>query len=151
MRPTTAYLPILRRATFSGWSAGSISSLVEADQENGDVVLSALRVGAGHEGLGRLLDVSPGLAHDARDVLVRDHGGEPVRAEDQDVSGLGLVLLHVDLQVRLAPEGARHHVAQGVRPRLVRGDDAALYLLVDPGVVGGELADLAVAHQVDAA
>src|SRR5882672_6394750 len=104
MRPTTAYLPILRRAAFSGWSAGSISSSVEADQENGDVVLSALRVGAGHQGLGRLLHVAARLAHDTRDVLVRDHRGEPVRAQDEDVARLGLVLLHVDLQVRLAAQ-----------------------------------------------
>ena len=39
----------------------------------------------------------------------------------------------------------------GWRARLVGGDDAALDLLVDPRVVGGELRDLAVAHEVDAA
>src|SRR5207245_11093363 len=112
MRPTTAYLPILRRGALSGWAAGGISSLVEADEEDGDVVLSALRVRAGHQGLRRLLDLPARVAHHAGDLLVRDHGGEPVRAEEQDGARQRLVDLHVDLEVGPTAQRARAHGAQ---------------------------------------
>src|SRR5205814_3943063 len=102
MRPTTAYFPIRRRAALSGWSADSISSLVEAQEEDGDVVLAPFRVRAGHQGLGRLLDLAARVLHHARDLVVGDHGGEPVRAEEEDVARLDLVELHVHLEVRLA-------------------------------------------------
>ena len=54
-------------------------------------------------------------------------------------------------EVRLAPEGAGDHVAQGVAAGLVGRDHAALDLLVHPGVVARELGELAVAPEVDAA
>src|SRR4051812_16714825 len=129
MRPTTAYFPIRRRGAFAGWSAGSISSLVEAEEENGDVVLPALRVPARDQGLRRLVHVAAGVPDEARDLLVRDHRGEPVRAEEEDVARLDLVELHVDLEVGLAPQRARDHVVQRVRARLVGRDDAGLDLL----------------------
>src|SRR3954467_15366188 len=104
MRPTTAYFPILRRTAFSGWPAGTISSVVEADEEHRDVVLATLGVRAAHQRLRGLVHVPARLAHEARDLVVRDHGGEAVRAEEEDVCGLRLVLLHVDLEVGLAAQ-----------------------------------------------
>ena len=70
------------------------------------------RVGGVHQRLGGLLDVAAAVAHHARDLVVGDHGGEAVRAEQEDVAGLDLVHLHVDLQVGLAAQRARDHVAQ---------------------------------------
>src|SRR5688572_26925424 len=151
MRPTIEYLPILLRSRPDGSPAGSISSGVEPHQEDGDVVFAPARVGGGHERLCRLLDVALRLLDELADVLVGDHGGQAVRAEKEEVARLDLVLLHVDQQVRLAAQGPRDHVAQGMRAGLVRGDDPALDLLVDPAVVRRELADLTLAHEVDAA
>src|SRR5262245_34816052 len=152
IRPVTPYLPMRLRGRSTALPAGITDpSLQELDEDDGDVVLAAAGVRLGDQGPGRLLDVGAGGGQDGGDVVVGDHGGEAVRTGDQDVPGLRLVDLHVDVQVGPAAQRARHHVAQGVGPRLVEGQHAALELLVDPGMVAGELAEGGVAEQVDPA
>ena len=60
------------------------------------------------------------LAEDARDLLVADHGGEAVRAEEEHVPGVHAARLDVDQQVGAPAEGAGDHVAQRVVARLLR-------------------------------
>src|SRR4030042_3365132 len=92
---------------------GSMRSLLELQQDHGDVVLAAPLVGLVHERRRGAGDVAPRLPEDARDVLVPDHGGEPVRAEEEDVAGAHPPRLDVDEEVRAAAEGAGHHGAEG--------------------------------------
>ena len=54
------------------------------------------------------------LAHHAGDVPRPQSSGQPVRAQDEDVARLGLVRCMSTCRSGLPPEGARHHVAQGV-------------------------------------
>ena len=70
-----------------------------------------------------------------------EHPGEPVRAHSITSPSCELGVHHVDHDVVLGAEGAGDDVAQRVLARLLGGEDALLELLVDPGVVAGDLLD----------
>src|SRR5688572_14931238 len=102
MRPVSTYLPMRLRGRASGPAArvtaapGSGDSRrapttawsVELQEEDGDVVLAAAGVGGVDQRVRGLADVARVVRHDARDVVVRQHGGQPVRAEQEDVARL---------------------------------------------------------------
>ena len=93
-------------------------------------------VGGVHQRLGGRLDVARRASRTTR--AISSSGIMVVRPSEHRSRmspGCDLVDLHVDLQVGLAAQRARDHVAQGVAAGLVGGDDAALDLLVHPGVV----------------
>src|SRR5688572_29716181 len=94
IRPVTTYFP-MRRRRLASWPAGVISSLVEPDEQDGDVVLAPPRICGGYQRLRSLLEIAFRIVDDLADVFIRDHRGEAVRAQEQDVARVRLVHLHV--------------------------------------------------------
>ena len=103
------------------------------------------------ESLTRVRQISCRLLAGAQavaDVGVGEHAGQAVRAEEVEVARPHLHLAHVHQHVALAAEGAGDHVLERMGARLLLGEEARHHLLVDPGVVLGELVEAAVAQAV---
>ena len=86
----------------------------------------------------------------AQDRLVVDHRGEAVRAEQEEVAGLGLDRERVDVDVGVGAERARDHGPLRVPLRLLGRELAAADELGDQRVVLGQLLELPFADQVGA-
>ena len=88
---------------------------------------------------------------DVLDTLVGDDTRQSVGAEQQPIAGASADLVDVDFGIVAAGQRAGHDVAPRMLPRRVRGHDAGAHLFLDPRVIVGDLLELAVAKQVDAA
>jgi hypothetical protein len=122
----------------------------EFDEEGGDVVLAAAGVGVADRGGGGLAEVE--LEQVDEGVGGVEVGVEAVGAEQQAVADLDGHGEDVDLDVVAQADGAGDHLLAGaaLAPGLLGGHGALLDLYVEPGVIFGELGDLAVAGEVDA-
>ena len=124
--------------------------LAQPEQHDRDVVLAAALVGSSDERIGGGVEVV-GAAQDRAHLVVRDHRGEPVRAEQEEVAraagdGIG-VHLHVGLGAQRPGDDRALRMVLG---RLRRDLPAALEL-GHQRVVARELLELAVAEAVGAA
>src|SRR5262245_56669476 len=88
MRSTIRYLPSRWIMPCEPPALVPGGSAAEAHEESADVVAPALRVGLGHELTARGLQIARARGDDLDDRRVREHVGEPVRAQEQDVAGL---------------------------------------------------------------
>ena len=131
-------------------AVGGAADVLQAEQDHGDVVAAAGRVGGGDELAAGVLEVVGGaLEHGPHADLV-DHRRQAVGAEQVDVPAAGGERLDVDLHVALGAERARDHRALRVRLRLLLGELAAGDELADERVVAREPRQLAAAPQVGA-
>ena len=127
-----------------------MSGLPDAHEDASDVVLAALLVGQLDELARRLVAVlffEVGL--ELGDVV--DVPMQPVRGEQELVAGEELEHEGVDLDALVDPDRARDRVLLRDLVDLLLGQAPAADELVVDGVVLGDLLDLAVAAEVDAA
>ncbi len=128
-------------------SCSSVGAVADAEHDRGDVVVAARRVGRDHELARDLLQARPAL-HDALHLVLADHAGEAVGAEQDDVALLRVDAPGVDVDVVVGAERARDDAALRVPRGLVRRQGAAPHELADERVVVRELLQRAVAQQV---
>ena len=131
------------RLTRRGWAhRGRRGIVLELQEEDGDVVLAAVGVGLVDQRAAPPCSMSPArLAHHARDLVVRDHRGEAVRAQQQDVARLASRAPACPPAGRRLPPRARVTTLRSGWVRACSAEiDPALDLLVHPGVVARELA-----------
>ena len=87
-------------------------------------------------------------AQHRHDLLLGEHRGEPVAAQQVDVARAGAEGAGVDLDRQLGAERACDHRALGVLDGLLGGEAALAHELVDERVVVGEAQQLAVTQAV---
>jgi len=125
------------------------TTLRAGDQEDGDVVTAALLVGGLDESLAGGLECEGGSAgEDVGNLGVGEFAGEAVGGEQVEVSGLGGVGGDLGLDFRLRPYGSGDDVTDGRVGSLGAVEEAGAYLLLDEGVVAGELMEFAVAKEI---
>src|SRR5580692_762751 len=118
------------------------------DDQAGDVVVAAALVGEIDE---HVRDVAVEVARQHLAELVeRQVVREAVRAEDETVARLHGDARQVRVDARLEPDRAGDDVPEARLLRLLGRDEPGAHLLLDPGVVFGELAGAAVAVEVGA-
>ena len=122
---------------------------LDAEEDDGDVVLAAAGVGRAHELSGGVVEGRRG-GEDAEDVVVRHHRREPVGAEEEEVARLGLDRGRVDVDLGIGAERARDHRALRVGVGLLGREPSAPHEVADERVVLGQLLQLAVADPVRA-
>ncbi len=121
--------------------------VLDVDDDRRDVVLAAGRVRRVDEEVGGAGRVAL-PAQQRADGPGPQHRGETVRAEQQPVAGEQRHRVHVDLDVVLDAERPGDDRALRVHRGLLLGEPALAHQLLDQAVVGGQLAELAVAQQV---
>ncbi len=122
----------------------------DVDDDGGDVVATAALVGEAHELAGGVGRVGEAAQH-RRDAVLLDLVEQPVGAEQEPIAGDGGDGVGVDLHPRADAEGAGDDVALRVGERLLRGDAPSRTISSTRLWSIGELLELAVAEQVDAA
>ena len=130
--------------------AGALAGLVEAQHDDGDVVVAALVLGLADE----LAGDPPGVVdrrQDGRERLLGDHRVEAVAAEHDGVAGPQLERARVDLDPRLGAQGPAQDAAVRVRQGRLGREVAGAHHLADQGVVVGDLLEPLVAPEVQAA
>ncbi len=85
------------------------------------------------------------------DLLVLDHVGQPVRAEEEPVARDCFGRQRVDLEVGGYPQHPGQHAALGVGGSVVRGDVSRGELFGNDRVVVGDLLELAFVPEIGAA
>ncbi len=121
----------------------------DADELDADVVVAAGGVGCGDERGGGLVERGVGVDGALNDG-VGDVAVEAVGAEQEDVAGHDVDGDGVGGDEELVAEGAGEEMAVCADGGLGFGEDAEADLLIDHGVVAGELAGGAVAEEVAA-
>ncbi len=127
----------------------ALADLLEAKQHDGDVVAPARRVGGVDQ---RVAGVGQRArrAHDVRDLRLRDHRGQPVAAQHEDVARHPAPRARVDDDVGLGPQRAGDDRALGMLVGLLGGELAATAHLLDERVVLGQARELLAAQPVGA-
>jgi len=90
-------------------------------------------------------------ARTLQDVAVLDHAGQAVRAEQEQIAQAEVFLHQVRLDLLLTADRVGQDVARRVAAGLLAAQRAGSDLLVHERVVGGQLAQGAVAHEIGAA
>ena len=126
-----------------------VGDLARLDDHRGHVVLAAGGVGGVDEELSRPLRVVL-AGEDPRHLVLADHGGEAVRAEEDAIAGLQLDRVHVDVDPGIDAERTRDDGSLGVDLGLLGGELAAADHLLHEAVVVGDLGELPVAGEVRA-
>ena len=111
----------------------------DVEHDHGDVVDSAGMVRRGHEPVRGLLRGSFRGSEDRLDLLLGDHPGEPVGAQEEPVTVEEPDVLLVERDVGLRPERTDQHVAMRVHLGFRRGDLSRLHHPVHQRVVVREL------------
>ena len=123
---------------------GAVDEPAVADQYRREY--SRQRIGSAH----RVDHAARGLSclENLSQLRVFDHAGQAVGADQVQVTVPQVALEHVRLDGCIRPDASRDHVAVRVVPRLLRGEEAGVHLLLHVGVVLGDLPELPVAHEV---
>jgi hypothetical protein len=137
------------RAT-AGADGRGLLLLLEAEEDHGDVVAASISVG-GVDQLGDGAAQAAALGQDPLDLLLVDHRGQPVAAEEKDVPGAGGEGHRVHRHPLLGTQRAGDHRALGMLLGLLVGKPSLAAELLDQRVVLGEALELAVAEDVGAA
>ena len=124
--------------------------LLEREEHHGDVVATAGGVGGGDQIAAELIQRPAVLEQQRLELVLAHHRGQPVRADQEEIAGLGREVLDVDLHGRLGPERAGDDGALRVRLGLLLGQLAEPDQVADQRVVVGQALELAVADQVAA-
>ena len=126
-------LALVRRRRGRRGRAGAAArlDLLEAEEDDRDVVAAARRVGGVDQALAERLE-RVGLLEQRAQLGLVDHRGQPVGAQQEEVARLGREDVDVDLDARLGPERARDHGALRVLLGLLLGQLAARDELARP-------------------
>ncbi len=123
------------------------AGVFDAEQDDRDVVAAAGFVGFLDERVADGVEQRPG-SQDLGHASLRDHRGQPVAAEQQDVAGTHGIRPRVDLDVGLGSERARDDRSLGMLGGLRLGQLSVTHELVDERVVAGQALQRAVAEEV---
>src|SRR5205823_14042122 len=115
---------VLARVLVGVADVGRLAVACEAEQDDRDVVLPAVLVGRVDQPVCSVLERGAVL-DDGLDVLLGDHRGEPVGAEEGDVAVAAGIRERLDFDARLGAERARDDRTLGVVLGLL-GAQAAL-------------------------
>jgi len=125
--------------------------VVYRDQDDRDVVVTTIAVGQVDEGPGGAVEIGETFVDRAPHFFVAYRLAQPVRAQDVDVSGARVIGGDVDDHRLLHSEGSGDDVPRQPGHLLVRQMRHGDAIVVDEGVVPGELLELGAPESVAAA
>src|SRR2546423_326358 len=122
--------------------------LEDADHDGRDVVVAPVDIGFLNQGI----DDSLGFCARKEQLLdppVVDHSRQSVAGKQKGVADSGSAIEYIGLDLVGHPNTAGDDVALWMTSRLLRSEKPCVHLLLNERVVFGELAHLAVTHEID--
>jgi hypothetical protein len=120
---------------------------IDADHDCGDVIQAAAAVRLRHHPVDPGLGIAVG-AKNVQQLLVFQHSGQTVRRQQKDVAFFQRAEIDVGNHIDPCSHAPGDHVAVRMYPGLVRREQTGVDLLLDVGVILGELLKAAIAEEI---
>ena len=121
---------------------------LDLDHHGGDIIRPASFSSQVDKFLGRRLSIVVG--NDVSDFLIFDLVGEAIGAQDDNIAWLDGPGKNIYQDIWTVTHGAGNNVTVNVFTGLLRSQKTGLDLLVDPGMILGDLFELSIANEIGA-